>query len=149
MQYGSIQMNCMLKLNLKPRRDEGSNDIQMVLILNDLLEKLWSSQNLFSWVRRKLKTEQVQEWNSSVSISVGPTRTHMQIHRPFTKCFRCKVNIWRISQMLSYIRQEIVGSYRMLSSDHNLALTIVIIIQSFQTSMCQLPCELFILHYFI
>ena len=40
-------MDCMLKFNIEPKGDEGANDIQKVLILNDLLEKPWASQNLF------------------------------------------------------------------------------------------------------
>lgn len=36
---------------------------QKVLILNDLLETPWPSQNLFLEWEENCKTEQIQEWN--------------------------------------------------------------------------------------
>ena len=55
-----------------------------VFIVNDLLEKLSSGQNLFCEWEENYKTEQIQEWNSSVSVCVGLSRACMQTCYPFT-----------------------------------------------------------------
>ena len=55
-----------------------------VFIVNDLLETLSSGQNLFCVWEENYKTEHIQEWNSSVSVCVGLSRTCTQTCYPFT-----------------------------------------------------------------